>query len=256
MNKSEQINELAAALATVQGQLAAVPMNCDNPFFKSKYADLQALWDAIREPMSKAGLSVVQLGEGEGLTTILAHKSGQWIAGTMKVTPVKADPQAYGSALTYSRRYGLAAILGLVGDSDDDGNAGSETDKNPKKQPKGTIEIQEWANTAKTDNIMVKPFPVKEDKPQTSEAVHAPAKKVNGKFTTISEKQAKRLFAIATGAGVSSEALKAYVFATAGVQHSNEIPPDKYEQICNWAQAGGQEAPEETPQQEQEEAPF
>lgn len=84
----------------------------------------------------------------------------------------------------------------------------------------------------------VKPVAKKEP-----EAKPAPAKKTGGKFATISEKQAKRLFAISKQSGVSHEALKAYIFGVCGVQHSNEIPPEHYEAICAWAEAGGQEAP-------------
>lgn len=127
MQKSESINELAAALAVAQSQIKPAAKDTDNPFFKSKYADLAAIWEVIREPLSKNGLSVSQFVENEGefvlVTTMLLHKSGQWLSSTMSLKPMKADPQAAGSAATYGRRYGLSAIVGVVADIDDDGNA-------------------------------------------------------------------------------------------------------------------------------------
>lgn len=127
MNKSESINELANALALAQSQIKPAAKDTDNPFFKSKYADLAAIWEVIREPLSKNGLSVSQFVENEGefvlVTTMLLHKSGQWLSSAMSLKPMKADPQAAGSAATYGRRYGLSAIVGVVADIDDDGNA-------------------------------------------------------------------------------------------------------------------------------------
>lgn len=127
MQKSDTINELATALAIAQGQIKPALKDADNPFFKSKYADLASIWDAIREPLSKNGLSVAQFVENEGefvtVTTMLCHKSGQWLSSTISLKPMKADPQAAGSAATYGRRYGLSAIVGVVADIDDDGNA-------------------------------------------------------------------------------------------------------------------------------------
>lgn len=127
MQKSETINELATALSIAQGQIQPAKKDADNPYFKSKYADLSAIWEVCREPLSKNGLSVSQFVENEGefvvVTTMLLHKSGQWLSSALSLKPVKNDPQGYGSAATYGRRYGLSAIVGIVADVDDDGNA-------------------------------------------------------------------------------------------------------------------------------------
>ena len=124
MQKSEQINELAKALATVQGNLEGAKMDAENPFFKAKYASLFSIWDACRQALTDNGLSVVQtcsIGEGEGLIvdTTLLHTSGQWISGELAIKPTKNDPQGVGSAITYARRYGLAAIIGICPEDDD-----------------------------------------------------------------------------------------------------------------------------------------
>jgi len=127
VEQSESVADLAKALATAQGELAAVPLNKENPYFKSHYADLGALWEAARPVLSAHGLSVTQTFEPTeksgvvNVTTTLSHLSGQWRSGTLSMpTGEKSTPQAVGSAITYARRYSLAAMLGMVGDTDDD----------------------------------------------------------------------------------------------------------------------------------------
>lgn len=124
--KSEQITELAAALAKAQGSMAPAVMNRVNPHFKSKYADLSAVMDAIRAPLAANGLAVTQTTEiRDGalvLATTLHHSSGQWIASEYPL-PAAGRPQEMGSALTYARRYSLSALIGVAADEDDDVNA-------------------------------------------------------------------------------------------------------------------------------------
>ena len=129
MNQSDSITNLAIALSIVQGKLTYAVKDSNNPFFKSKYADLESVWDACRNLLSENGLAVMQF-PGEyydgtmHLTTILTHKSGEWIGQDMSVPVTKPDAQGAGSALTYMRRYALAAVVGVV-QADDDGNAAS-----------------------------------------------------------------------------------------------------------------------------------
>jgi len=131
MQQSESIANLAKALSTVQGQLTHAKKDSANPFFKSKYADLESVWDACRIPLDDNNLAVAQfpgtysdLDKSMSLTTILTHISGEWISQEMSVPVSKVDPQGAGSALTYMRRYALAAVVGVV-QADDDGNAAS-----------------------------------------------------------------------------------------------------------------------------------
>jgi hypothetical protein len=128
MTHSEQINELAAALAKAQGQIEGAKKDSINPHFKNRYADLSSVWDACREALTTNGLSVVQSAEnceaGYGVTTMLLHTSGQWMRGTLYLKPTKDDPQGAGSALTYARRYALSAMIGIAPE-DDDANAAS-----------------------------------------------------------------------------------------------------------------------------------
>lgn len=125
--RSESIKTLAVALKGFQHEVQKISKTEDNPFFKSKYADLPAILDAIREPLANNGLSFAQFPTGENeMTTILMHESGEFLQGTFKMTPSKNDPQGQGSVITYQRRYALSAILGLNTDEDDDGNAASQ----------------------------------------------------------------------------------------------------------------------------------
>jgi len=97
-----------------------------NPHFKTAYADLASVWDACRAPLANAGLSVVQLVSSDAthaiVETILAHSSGEWVSSTLAVPLTKVDAQGLGSAITYGRRYALAAIVGVC-PADDDGEA-------------------------------------------------------------------------------------------------------------------------------------
>lgn len=137
MLKSEQINELAAALAKAQGQIEGAKKSSSNPFFKSKYADLAECWNTCREALTANGISVIQMPEEINengrlnITTMLAHSSGQYISSTLTMTVTKLDPQAIGSAITYGRRYALAAMVGLA-QEDDDGEKAMERSKDKK----------------------------------------------------------------------------------------------------------------------------
>jgi len=137
---SPEIDQLAKALAQVQGSLSPVSKDKKNPFFKSSYADLCALWESCRSHLAKNKISVVQgTMERNGdmyLETTMCHESGQWIKGHYLVKPDKQTPQGYGSAVTYARRYALAGMLGItVTDEDDDGEGAMNRNRKPTPQP-------------------------------------------------------------------------------------------------------------------------
>lgn len=144
MQKSESINELAAALAKAQGEIEGAIKDSSNPFFKSNYADLAAVWEACRGPLSKNGLAIVQTTEFDvadvlrvTLRTTLAHSSGQWISSTYPVVTSKPDAQGLGAGMTYARRYALAAILSIP-QIDDDGNVASGRSNEETRTPRTT----------------------------------------------------------------------------------------------------------------------
>lgn len=130
MRQSEQINELVTALAKAQGKITGALKDSANPFFKSKYADLASCWDAARDHLSANGLAVLQLPSSTdthiAVETILTHSSGQFISETLSMVPADFKPQTVGSVLTYLRRYGLSAMVGIA-QVDDDGNTASST---------------------------------------------------------------------------------------------------------------------------------
>lgn len=137
MEMSNNIADLAAALAKAQGEMRNAAKSSDNPYFKSKYADLAEVINVSREPLVKNGLSVMQANEGVSngymsVTTLLMHSSGQYIKTTGSFPIGKQDAQGNGSALTYARRYSLAAMLGIA-QEDDDGNAACEPQNQPQK---------------------------------------------------------------------------------------------------------------------------
>lgn len=139
MRHSDTLAALAAALAAFQGQAHGAAKNAANPHLKNKYADLSSIWEAIREPLSSNGLSVVQLpAPGENgtlkLVTRLLHSSGEWIESEIAMPLGKQDPQGYGSALTYARRYGLSALLGIT-QEDDDGEGAMQRGKQSEAPP-------------------------------------------------------------------------------------------------------------------------
>lgn len=125
--RSEEIHELAAALAKAQALFDVAGLNKSNPFFKSRYADLMSVVMASREALTKNGLSVSQniLSHANGesfLHTILIHASGQWLESRMRVIPPKNDIQSMSSYITYLKRVSYASLIGVVtGDEDDDG---------------------------------------------------------------------------------------------------------------------------------------
>lgn len=250
MKKSNEIGELAKALAKAQAEITGASTDSANPFFNSKYADLHSVWNAA-EPIHKYGLSVVQtMGyhkDGVGITTTLLHESGQWICG-YQVVPIKkpaskvvkdymdargkgenaelsefeqksilsmlseSDPQSVGSAITYGRRYALAAILGIY-QVDDDAETAMQRKK--KENPKAGV-----------DDI---PDPVignalePEEKPRRAWKITNP--------------QRQRMFAIVKDHGFDSKACEQIVLQVmrqeAGVESSAEIgTKSAYDAIC------------------------
>lgn len=132
MIKSESLAKLAPALVKAQKKMGAALKDSKNPFFKSKYADLNAIIDASIPALNDEGIAVLQspgieyttTGSVSVINTVLLHESGEFISGQSKVVAAKQnDPQAEGSATTYARRYGLQAMVTLKAE-DDDGEAG------------------------------------------------------------------------------------------------------------------------------------
>jgi hypothetical protein len=137
METSATIGKIAKALSQAQAEIKGAVKDSDNHFFKSKYADLSSVWDACREVLPKNGLSVFQTGDGStadtvSVVTMIAHESGEWVRGSVTMKLSKCDPQGAVGGLTYGRRAGLAAMVGVCPE-DDDGEIASGKGKGLSK---------------------------------------------------------------------------------------------------------------------------
>ena len=142
MNTSEQINEIAMALAKAQGEMENATKNAKNPHFKNEYADLAEVLATVRPVLSKHGIAIAQMTGIEGnamvLHTRLIHTSGQWLESVHPIAQLPERPQVIGANETYARRYSLAAMCG-IGQADDDlgdGKNAAQAAAPPRKQGK------------------------------------------------------------------------------------------------------------------------
>ena len=164
MNNSETIKIIAAALVKAQSEMGNAVKDSTNPFFKSKYADLNSVREASLPILNSHGISVIQpttvIHGVNYVETILLHESGEWISSLTQIIAAKInDAQSHGSGLSYARRYALSSICN-IGAEDDDGNAavtpatkGKEAKKKKKKQDDNYLVFwQESINACKTEN--------------------------------------------------------------------------------------------------------
>jgi hypothetical protein len=143
--QSQSISEIAKALVKAQGEMSNPKKNSNNPFFKSKYADLNEVRAACLPSFNENAISVwqptVSIDGKPFVKTVFLHDSGEWIAGFTEIICNKVnDAQSHGSGVTYARRYGLQSMANL-GSEDDDGNAAS----NPQSKPTQKAE-KVWLN--------------------------------------------------------------------------------------------------------------
>ena len=123
MEKSESIKELANALTKAQAEMSGAKKAAANPFFKSKYANLEEVIQCVKTPFADNGLSFMQFPISDdgfaGVETIILHESGEFISNSFMLKCAKNDPQGMGSAITYARRYGLQSACGIPSEDDD-----------------------------------------------------------------------------------------------------------------------------------------
>ena len=165
MKHSDELKNIAKALAKFQADIKDPARDKDNPYFESKYVALDGLLDAVRPVLATNGLSFIQSpvsnGQDMGVTTLLMHDSGEWIESDPFVLhAVKNDPQAGGSAITYARRYSLSAVLGVAWDDDDDANIatkGHQSRSNARETASKGNHIQNNAKAEKTPPQQAQP---------------------------------------------------------------------------------------------------
>lgn len=150
METSENTDKIIPAFIKAEHAVGAVKKTANNPHFKSKYADLEAVVDACSDALKQNELGVWQSVslDSSHLVTRIYHSSGQWIEGYTPLIVAKNDMQGLGSAYTYARRYGLMAALGIAPE-DDDGNAAAKSPAETKAKPKATEKLPEHMERAK-----------------------------------------------------------------------------------------------------------
>jgi hypothetical protein len=122
--QSESLKELAGALAKAQSKMESAGIKSNNPFYKTKYASFASIVKASRPALTENGLAITQRvifeAEVSVLITMLLHTSGEYLCSTIKIKPIKEDPQSFGSYLSYIKRYAYAAIAGVICEDEDD----------------------------------------------------------------------------------------------------------------------------------------
>jgi hypothetical protein len=151
----------AEAFCKLQAQIKPAIKDSLNPHFKSKYADLGAVWEAVKDPLHEHGFAVIQSPDFEGenmfLKTTILHVGGEKMEGRYPIRPSKNDPQGVASAITYARRYSISAMLGVIADDDDDGNAASAPRSTPAPaQPPTQREVIHTPKTMPQDDDVVR----------------------------------------------------------------------------------------------------
>ena len=124
MKTSDSIKQIAEALVSAQKEIKFAVKDSTNPHYKSKYANINSVIDAVKKPLNDNGIAILQsLSPSDDgklhLTTRLIHSSGEWIEDTAVCPIQKQDPQGLGSAVSYIRRYSLSALLSVYADDDD-----------------------------------------------------------------------------------------------------------------------------------------
>jgi hypothetical protein len=208
MQMSPEINELAEALGKAQIQFKVAKRCSENPFFKSSYADLASVYEAVREGLAANGLAISQWPTGGGVETILMHRSGQWIRDFCGMPAKDQSPQAIGSAITYARRYSLMAILGIPAEDDDGEGAEGRPSATPQKE---TVPAVPKVPTGETGS----------------------------KEYTISEKQQKLLFARAKAAGINDfSMIRKHCQTCWGIESTSELTKNKLDDLLGKIEDG------------------
>lgn len=221
MHRSDTIGALGAALAKAQSAITHAAKDAKNPHFQSRYADLAAVWEACRTQLSANGIAVIQSPEADGnrvtVTTLLAHASGEWVQGALTLTARQADPQSVGSAITYGRRYGLASMVGVAPDDEDDGEAAQGRSKDAPRERR-------------------------DERPREAPRQSAPASKP-GPDDTITREQRERLVALADEVGWSKDDIKV-LLGKFGYASSKDIKGKDYDAVAEALRTGSLPEPD------------
>lgn len=254
---------LFTALAKAQAVFRAASKDKVNPHFRSRYADLPAILDACRDALAENGLCVIQSTSVEGsemfLETTIGHTSGHSVTGRYLLSPVKRDPQGWGAAMTYARRFALSAMLNIVSDDmpDDDGETASgrgytrQTSAPPVSAaltrptipahvaaPRASQEVPDHLIPAAIDASLAQASPpfIEDAEPFGPNDAGPSSDRRKQKVT---QKQIARLFAIGNAAireGRWPEDQSEFPKQMLGIQHWNEMNVGQYDWVCDLLQ--------------------
>lgn len=196
--RSESIGNVVKALTQVQSKIRGAKKDAKNPHFRSDYATLESVLEAVRVPLAEAKLAVIQPVADDGdrvfVSTLIIHESGEFIGCRVPCVFEKRTMQAIGSAITYSRRYGLKSMLAIA-DMDDDG-----------EQAVGRVEVE------------------------ASEPLHSSPEERMG---VCSQAQAKMVYAKAKAKKIPDDKLKDILIQVAGVRSTKELPWGDMNKVLN-----------------------
>lgn len=245
MRKSENIAELAKALCDFQAEKETVKRDGVNPYHSSAYATFDQIVKVTSPLLSKHGLAVTQPIETQEngdviLTTVLLHKSGEWIESDVKLLVDKNNMQGLGSAITYARRYGFSSILGLATEADDDGNGavtGKASDKQNKaplskfpsipEEPKGPVMAQP-SQISQLNTYLAAGFIPKD---RVADALAFTGAKEAKTFAELTEAQAGMLIDRLRTKEIEANKAKAEAKETAGQSANAPLPADDEEDV-------------------------
>jgi hypothetical protein len=188
MPQSESVAKLAAALSAAQGEFGAIKKQQDNPFFKSKYADLSAVLEAVQPSLTKHELAVIQSPSTDAdkktvsVETMLMHSSGEWKSSVFEMPVADWKAQGIGSVVTYLRRYSIGAVLNIAAEDDDGNEASGRGEGSHQPQPNkpapqsSAAPRQAQTKPAPKKTESVKPDPPKAEPPK-AEATKQEAEK-------------------------------------------------------------------------------
>ena len=204
---SPEITELAKVMLHVQAALQPAFKDRENTFSKSRYATLNSVMESCREALISNGIWLVQhpvpVEFGTlGLITKLVHtESGQWQSSLMTMPLPKADPQGYGSALTYARRYALSAMLGIVTEDDDDGNVASQGAPARKRRMQEKVSAEQPVSSPQAQQAQPHPSQSQSPHPHSAQShpVLATMPKIDGVAFSVVPTQDDKLCIVATG---------------------------------------------------------
>ena len=220
MRTSENINEIATAISSAQAQINPAAYDAANPHFRSRYASLARCMQSCRAALSQNKIAVVQgttcSDKYVTVTTMLIHSSGQFISDDITIPIAQNTAQAIGSALTYGRRYGLSALVGIVSDDDDDAELAMPHQATENNMA-GDVKFTPQKETVKFQQPQPKPPTPAVSESHTSNTQEVKANKESKvKRATIRASKIKEIFEKSTELGMNLSQLKAFISEITG----------------------------------------